>query len=85
MNALSGRHIGVKSPKRSSKGETPAKSSYSNRTGDTETASVNRFARAVAQTTWFVTGKSVRGSVRPAVSLCSGNPKTPQNGGFKVP
>jgi hypothetical protein len=62
--------LGVKFPK----GETPAKSSNSNRIDDTEPAPVNRFARVVTQTTWFVVGKSVIGSKRQAISFVHREP-----------
>jgi hypothetical protein len=73
-----GGHLGVKSPKDPQRG-TPAKSSNSNRKGDTEPAPVNRFARAVTQTTWFVIGQFIRGLKHPAISYCAqGTLKTPK-------
>jgi hypothetical protein len=64
-----GGHLGGEIPQKTPKGETLAKSSYSNRTGNTELVPVNRLARAATQITWFVKGQSVRGSERPVISF----------------
>jgi hypothetical protein len=67
-------HLWGQFPQKTPKGETPAKSSYGNRTGDTEPAPVNRFAHAVTQTTWFVIGQTVTGTEHSAVSFVPREP-----------
>jgi hypothetical protein len=65
----------VKSPKRPPEGKLqPNFPLATDRTADTELSPVNRFARAVTQTTCVVIGQSVRNSERPGISFALREP-----------